>query len=373
MAETKLTMEQFNELLATALETKIKELGLDKVDLKHGIIPTEEEKDGAPVDSKLSKVERFKSFLSGVINKDIGVVKAMGGDTNPAGGFLIPDEFKAELIKGLSEAAIMRKLVKVVPVSERTGEYPVLGSSVNATWHATYDNVAFGESNPVFANLVYTVKRLDVFSAMSKELLNDAKIDLESLIRDLFVEAFAKAEDEAIISGDGTTIPIVGLTNNTNIPETALTSGLTYDDLISVFYSLKRPYRQNAVFMTSSLGIQILRKIKDDNGLPILVPATQGGDFNIFGRPVVENPYMTDTLVDPDGTPSSGDEYYTAGLIVGYFKNVFLFDREEFAVEMSDQAGDSFVKNQLLIKASNRLDMNVAFPQESFVRLTGLE
>ena len=372
MAETKLNMEQFAELIGTVVEEKFKSLGLDKIDLKHGIIPTQEEVEGKTELKDLSPAERFKVFMKGVIDNDIAMVKDLGGNVDSAGGFTIPTEFHKEIIKGLDEASVVRPLIRVVPINERTGEYPTLTGKPNYSWQSNYDNTAFTQGEPTFGQITYAIKRLDVYSAVSRELLADSAFNLEALIRELFAEAYAGAIDEALTVGDGTTIPIVGFQKDSNVTEMALSSAITYDDIVTAYVSLKKPYRSRAVWMTSSLGIEILRKIKDNNGLPILTKANSGAELTVMGRPVIENAKMEDTLVDPDGTAGSGDEYYTADLVFGDFKYMYMWTRNEFGIEATKEGGDAFLKNQLLIKSWDRMDAKIVL-HEPFVKVTGLK
>jgi HK97 family phage major capsid protein len=373
MAETKLNIEQFADLIATVIDNKFKELGLDKVDLKHGKIPTQEEVEGGEEIKDLSPAERFKLFMKGVIDNDVAVVKDLGGNVDSAGGFTIPDEFQKEIIRGLDDASVMRPLIRVVNIKERTGEYPTLTGKPTYTWQSNYDNTAFTQSEPTFGQITYAIKRLDVYSAISRELLADSAFNLERLVRELFTEAYADAVDTALTIGkNNATIPIQGFQYDANITEMALSSAITYDDIVSAFMALKKPYRSKAVWMTSSLGIEVLRKVKDNNGLPILTKANSGAELTIFGRPVIENVKMEDTLVDPDGTANSGDEYYTADLVFGDFKYMYMWTRNEFGIEGTTTGGDAFLKNQLLLKSFDRWDAKITL-HEPFVKVSGVK
>ena len=45
----------------------------------------------------------------------------------------------------------------------------------------------------------------------------------------------------------------------------AKADSLTFDDLIDLFYSLKAPYRQNAVFLMNDDTVKAIRKMKEKN------------------------------------------------------------------------------------------------------------
>ena len=55
--------------------------------------------------------------------------------------------------------------------------------------------------------------------------------------------------------------------------------------MINLYLTQPEQYRQNAVFMTSTNGIKLLRKLKDTQGLPIF----DIKDNTVFGRPIYEN------------------------------------------------------------------------------------
>ena len=65
------------------------------------------------------------------------------------------------------------------------------------------------------------------------------------------------------------------------------------DELISLVYALKRPYRKNAAFIANDQTLAAIRKLKDANGVYLWQPSYQMGEPDrIFGYPVYTTPYM---------------------------------------------------------------------------------
>ena len=73
----------------------------------------------------------------------------------------------------------------------------------------------------------------------------------------------------------------------------ASATAITADELIDLFYSLKSPYRRNAVWVLNDSTIKAIRKLKDSNGQYLWQPSlTAGTPDTILGRPVRTSAYM---------------------------------------------------------------------------------
>lgn len=99
--------------------------------------------------------------------------------------------------------------------------------------------------------------------------LYDNAFNLESYILKQFGKALANAEEDAFINGTGVGQPLGLLAANGGAQVgvvTASESEVTADEIIDLIYSLKRPYRKNAAFLTNDKCVAALRKLKDKNG-----------------------------------------------------------------------------------------------------------
>ena len=62
---------------------------------------------------------------------------------------------------------------------------------------------------------------------------------------------------------------------------------------MDLFYSLKAPYRKNAVFVMNDASIKALRKLKDNNGQYLWQPSlTASTPDTLLGRPVYTSAFM---------------------------------------------------------------------------------
>ena len=148
---------------------------------------------------------------------------------------------------------------------------------------------------------------------MSEELLNDSVFNIESYISKEFARRIGNKEEDAFFNGDGVGKPI-GIFNATGGAEVGVTAAsstaITADELIDLFYSLKAPYRKNAVWVLNDATIKAIRKLKDNNGNYLWQPAlTANTPDTILGRPVFTSSYVP-TIAAGAKTIAFGDFSY---------------------------------------------------------------
>lgn len=208
-----------------------------------------------------------------------------GVDTE--GGYLVPDEFEQTLVQGLNENTVIRAHAHVITTSSGLHKIPVVASHGSAAW--IDEEGAYTESDDVFGQVQLDAHKVGTIIKVSEELLNDAAFDLESYIRTEFIRRIGDKEEEAFLSGNGTAKP-TGILNATGGGQvgvtTASATAITADELIDLYYSLKAPYRKNAVWILNDSTVKAIRKLKDSTGNYLLQPALKDGEVStILGRP----------------------------------------------------------------------------------------
>lgn len=138
-------------------------------------------------------------------------LKAALNETDPGGGgFLVPDQFIAQLMMIALEMAIIRPRAFNLPMSgpyvkipaiRDTSHASTLFGGVQAYW--TAEAATLTESEPVFRQIALIAKKLTGYTAVSNEMLADSSISLEPLLQRMFGEALAFWEDLAFIEGTG--------------------------------------------------------------------------------------------------------------------------------------------------------------------------
>ena len=114
--------------------------------------------------------------------------------------------------------------------------------------------------------------------------------EIEKYLTQKLGKSFGKAEDNAFINGTGADEP-TGILHHTDGAKTALTvETLTYDDVISLYFSVDKEYRKNGIWLMNDKTALVLRKLKDNDGNYLW---NQAND-TILGKQVIISEYMPD-------------------------------------------------------------------------------
>ena len=251
--------------------------------------PKEKEKRGTATDAY--KTAFWNMVRAKTMPYEIHNALKIGEDDH--GGYLAPDEFERTLVEALEEQNIFRQFAHVITTSSGDRKIPVVASKGTASW--IDEEAAFPESDDTFGMLSIGAFKLATTIKVSDELLHDSVFDVASYIAKEFARRIGAAEEEAFFTGNGTGRP-TGILNATGGAETGVTSAganISFDDVIDLYYSLRSPYRRNAVFMMNDSTVRTLRKLKNGSGDYLWQPSvTAGTPDTILNRPVYTSSYM---------------------------------------------------------------------------------
>ena len=256
---------------------------------------------------KNAVLDALRSNFRKIIN-DLSV----GVDSH--GGYLVPEEYDSRLIDVLTEECIMRKLGTRITTS---GEHKIniAGTKPAAAWIEEGGQLSFGDAT--FDQIIMDAHKLHIAIKVTEELLYDDAFNLENYIITQFGKGLANAEEDAFINGDGVGKPLgllaaeggaeIGVT-------TAAADNITYDELVDLVYSLKRPYRKSAAFLTNDQTIGYLRKLKDQNGHPLWHDSVEDGEpGRILGYKVYTSPYFPVMTAGMPAIAFGDYSYYNIG------------------------------------------------------------
>jgi len=234
----------------------------------------------------------FWNVMRGRRTADIQNALQIGEDSE--GGYLAPDEFERTLVEALEEENIFRRLANVITTSSGDRKIPVVASKGTASWVDEEGQIP--ESDDSFGQVSIGAFKLATMIKVSEELLNDSVFNLESYIAREFARRIGNKEEEAFFVGDGAGKPLgilaaagggqVGVT-------TAGATTITLDEILDLFYSLKSPYRRNAVFVMNDATVKAVRKLKDSTGQYLWQPSIkEATPDTILNRPLYTSAYM---------------------------------------------------------------------------------
>lgn len=243
-----------------------------------------------------ASAEYRKSFWNAMRSKMPGheILNALQVGVDSEGGYLVPDEFEHTLVEALEEQNIFRTLAHVIQTSSGDRKIPVVASKGTASW--VDEEGAIPESDDAFSQVSIGAYKLGTMIKVSEELINDSVFDLEAYIAREFARRIGNKEEEAFFTGDGKGKPlgVLATTGGAEVGVTAAaTTAFTADEIFDLFYSLKAPYRKNAVFVMNDASVKALRKLKDSNGQYLWQPSlTAATPDTLMGRPVYTSAFM---------------------------------------------------------------------------------
>lgn len=222
------------------------------------------------------------------------VLNALQEGTDSEGGYLVPDEFERTLVGALEEENVFRTLAHVIKTSSGDRKIPVVASKGTASW--VDEEGAYTESDDAFSQVSIGAYKLGTMIKVSEELLADSVFDLEAYISKEFARRIGAREEESFFNGDGKGKPlgILAAKDGAEVGVTAASAtAITADEVIDLFYSLKAPYRKNAVWVLNDATVKQIRKLKDSTGQYLWQPSLVAGTPDtILGRPVKTSAFM---------------------------------------------------------------------------------
>jgi len=253
------------------------------------------------------------AFWAAMRNKSVPhtVFDALQIGTDSEGGYLCPDEYERTLVEALQQKNIFRPLAHVIRTSSGDRKIPISVSKGTASW--IDEEASYPESDDSFGQLSLGAHKLATMIKISEELLNDSVFDMPAYIAKEFARRIGAAEEEAFFTGNGTGKPL-GVLAATGGAQTGATTAsataVTFDEIIDLYYSLREPYRNDAVFIMNDATVKHLRKIKKGDGEYIWQPATTlGTPDRLLNRPVYTSSYMP-TIAASAKTVLFGDLSY---------------------------------------------------------------
>lgn len=288
--------------------------------------------------SELTVREKVIGFFQAAIFNDQVALKALSEGTAADGGYLFPDEFRAEIIRDLEEQPRMRNEVTVIPMRRDVMNIPGLAEKPKVTW--TQENATKSTTTVHFSQLTLTARKMAAILYSSDELIADStEIDVVDLIVSLFAEALGEEEDRVITVGNGTTEP-EGYAVASGIGTRAVDGNLSFDDIIDLEYDLPQKYHKNAKFYVHRSNIRELRKLKDNDGRFIWQdPLAPTQPATIHGFPVFEDNNLSEA------------EMYFGDLKQAYW----LGDRQKMTIKISQDTETAFTKDQTAIRVVARI------------------
>lgn len=276
-----------------------------------------------------------------------------------AGGFLIPELQRAEILQLALEESVVRSRATVIPMSTLRVPIPTVDDTSHVTslfggvqFYWTEEAAALTESTATFGKVVLDAKKLTGFWKTPRELLQDAPA-FAAWFDERVPKGFAWAEDVAFMTGDDAGQPL-GFINCPASVQVAAETGqdtgtIVWENIVKAYARMLPQSLKNAVWVASINTFPQLATMAlsvGTGGGPVwfghyATPGSEAPPIMIMGRPVIftEKVNALGTTGDINFVDLS---YYLVG------------DRQEVRVDSSDQF--LFQNDQLAYRMISRVD-----------------
>jgi HK97 family phage major capsid protein len=266
---------------------------------------------GAQLDGKFDNVGQLFQDLArerqGHVEsaQRLGSIRNEFASTIPAeGGFLVPEEFRTELLRTALEGALVRPRARVIPMSVPRINFPMvedtthtgaLFGGVQAYWSEEYGTLT--NSSGKFGRVTLDAQKLTMRTHLPNELVNDSSISVTSYVEQAFPTALRWFEDDAFIRGNGVGKPLGFLdAGNTAAVSVTKETGqaadtIVWENLIKMYARMLPTSIGSAVWIANldtfpELATMAL-SVGTGGSAIWLNNGVQGPPLTILGRPVL--------------------------------------------------------------------------------------
>ena len=223
------------------------------------------------------------------------------------GGFLVPEDFRTNMIERLPGMTVIRPMAEVYPTgSDMMVRVKVTGgdarytSAVRVTWVGDVPAAASADTNPTFGLERTPIHICKATVHVPMALLEDTPFPLVNKINEWVAEAYAIDEDEQFLIGNGKAKPegiLPDQLNGNSLAEENSGSNTTilFDAIYDVQYAIAQQYWVKACWIMNRSTAKIVRKLKDGDGNYLWETSNQAGQpDNLVGYPVKMSEAMPD-------------------------------------------------------------------------------
>jgi HK97 family phage major capsid protein len=261
------------------------------------------------------------------------------------GGFTVPDDFRAEVLKATAGFSVVRQSgARVVPTGRSTVTFPTINPGTdpyssdlatgtdtgtpNSNWkhegHTVGGVAPPVQQRPTFGQETIPVHvwQPDVIE-ITMELLEDTAVPLDSILAELLGETKGLDEDREMLIGTGVGAP-EGLTQagsgTVDVSAGATTAAINYAGICNLYTGLPAQYRQNASWFFNSTSLGALMQMESTAGMPIWPP-------NAEPTTVIQRPYYVTEFL-----PDFADDT-TVCMIFGDMRHYIIAERKAMVIQ----------------------------------------
>lgn len=267
------------------------------------------EADKAKAEHKAAFDQFFRKGVDSNL-RELEVQAALTTQSDPDGGFVVPEEMDTEITRVLGTVSAMRRLARVIPVGSATYKKLHNVGGASSGWVGEEETRPETDT-PTLKQLDFPTMELYANPAATQGMLDDASFNTESWLGEEVGIEFAEQEGVAFITGTGVKKPRGILAYDTIANASYAWGSLGFvvsgasgafvaapnggDCLINLQHGLRSGYRMNGTFLMNDLTLAAIRLLKDSNGAYIWRAGLEpGAPETLLGKPVEVDDTMPD-------------------------------------------------------------------------------
>ena len=227
--------------------------------------------------------KHFLNYIRGVDDAD----KYLSAGQTYHGGFVLPQADGTKFSETLKKTSLFRNIGTYVYAPKGASKIIAKHSDASASWIPdggeipAYDGLLDFTEFSVLDHKLSTVLKLD------DSFLHDYPYIFSSYFIGRMADCFGKAENDGFINGTGVNMP-TGILAENGAEIGIATTGITFDDVIRLYFSVDKKYREKSAWLMNDETALTLRLLKDENGNYLW----NHSNDTILGKPVYINSSM---------------------------------------------------------------------------------
>ncbi|MBU3153902.1 phage major capsid protein [Clostridium estertheticum] len=281
---------------------------------------------------KMEKVNEMRAITKQLMGKEL-TPEERSAIMSSDNAVLIPKQLIMDVIKLSTGYGSLKGICAVIPVVKNEGSIPVVDISGQNALLTVVEGDAIIDGKLVSTDLKFKCSKVGLIQELTSESVDDAEVEIESLIRENFVEISVSNENAKILN--------VVKTNAVAVVATG------YEDIDTAIDSALPSVKANLATITNVTGYCHIKAQKDlTSGKKLDLITMVGTQEYYYGHPI----YVVEDTLLPIAEGKT-QVYY-----VGNFKEaVKYFDRNQFTVAKSTEAG--FNTDTVKLRILKRFDV----------------
>ncbi len=270
-------------------------------------------------DRKITREEELRAIAaialkrgSELTDEERGTIVSLGNSA------IIPKQFVDDLIEIKKGYGSLKEYCDVIPVTKNEGTVPVIDYDQNELADVV-EGQDIVEGNLVTTDVSFKCTKVGLFQKVSSETIDDASIEVDTLIRNNFSEIATTKENKKIIAL---------INKNATVVEEVT----DYDAIENAIDSTVPSAKTGVVTLCNSAGYCLLNNKKDNQGRPLnLITVGANGVEYFHNKPIAQ---FDDSLVAPT------KEKKAVFFVLNFKEAVKFIDRKQITVATGKEIKD---------------------------------